>query len=161
MKVDREPSETMIAGRRSARFEFSGVGLFRAMLVTESRCHWVSFHLTASDPDGLASLVLSLDNLSLREASDRSHSMPVCIKDYASFAPAVSRGEPTRAGPRFTSVPVRIIIGTDGRVRHIHVIRASKEQKESITAALTGWRFQPLTVEGRPVEVETGVTFRF
>jgi hypothetical protein len=138
-----------------------GVGLFRAMLVAESRCHFVSFNLTTVDPDGLASLAQSLNDLSLGEPADRARSMPICLKDYATPEHLLSRIEPASARPKFTSVPVRIIIGVDGRVRHIHVIRASAEQRESITAALTGWQFRSFTMEGRPVEVETGVAFRF
>ena len=71
------------------------------------------------------------------------------------------RVEPTPAAPKFTVVPVRIIIGTDGRVRHAHVIRGSVEQRASIIAALTQWRFEPLAINGRPTEVETGMTFPF
>ena len=87
--------------------------------------------------------------------------VPVCVKNYATPEHLLSRIDPTPAGPKFTSVPVRIIIGTDGRVRHIHVIRGSAEQKEKIAAALTEWQFKPLVLEGRPVEVETGLAFRF
>jgi hypothetical protein len=87
--------------------------------------------------------------------------VPLCIKDYATPDHLVARVDLVRAGPKFTSVPVRIIIGTDGRVRHIHVIRGSAEQEEKIAAALTEWQFKPFVSEGRPVEVETGLTFRF
>jgi hypothetical protein len=161
MTLDHEPEEMTISGGHFTRLDFSGVGLYRMLLVAESRCHFVSFNLTTADPDVRASLMQSFDNLSIGEPADRALSTPICVKDYATSEHAVSRVEPVPAGPRFTSVPVRIIIGTDGRVRHIHVIRGSKEQKESITAALAGWRFEPLTVEGRPAEVETGITFRF
>ena len=161
MTVDHKPEEMTVSGARFTRLEYSGVGLFRAMLVAESRCHFVSFNLTTVDPDGLASLAQSLNDLSLGEPADRARSVPICLKVYATPEHLLSRIEPASAGPKFTSVPVRIIIGVDGRVRHIHVIRASAEQRESITAALTGWQFRSFTMEGRPVEVETGVTFRF
>jgi len=58
-------------------------------------------------------------------------------------------------------IPARIIIGTDGQARHIHVIRASAEQRISIISALTQWRFEPLVIDGMATEVETGLTFRF
>jgi hypothetical protein len=161
MTIDHQPEEMTISGARFTRLDYSGVGLFRAMLVAESRCHFLSFNLTTVDPDGRVSLAQSLNDLSLGEPAERARSMPICLKDYATPEHLLSRIDPAPAGPKFTSVPVRIIIGVDGRVRHIHVIRASAEQRGSITAALTGWQFRPFTMEGRPVEVETGVTFRF
>jgi hypothetical protein len=161
MTIDHKAEETTISGARFTRLDYSGVGLFRAMLVTESRCHFISFNLTTNDPDGRASLAQSLNDLSFGEPADRARSTPICVKDYATPEHLLSRVNPTPAGPKYTSVPVRIIIGVDGRVRHIHVIRASAEQKENITAALSAWRFRPLTMGGRAVEVETGVTFRF
>ncbi len=161
MTIDHEVEETTISGARFTRLDYSGVGLFRAMLVAESRCHFVSFNLTTNDPDVRASLAQSLNDLSMGDPADRPRPMPICVKDYATPERLLSRVNPTPAGPKYTSIPVRIIIGVDGRVRHIHVIRASAEQKESITAALSGWQFRPATIEGRAVEVETGVTFRF
>jgi hypothetical protein len=50
MKIDREPSEVRIGGKVMQRVDFSGVGLHRAMLATEIRCHLVRFNLTATEP---------------------------------------------------------------------------------------------------------------
>src|SRR5205814_8828273 len=47
------------------------------------------------------------------------------------------------AAPTGTTVPVRIIIGADGTLGHIPVIRGSAEQRTSIIAALAQWRFEP------------------
>ena len=161
MTVDREPEEMTISGGHFTRLDFSGVGLYRAVLVTESRCHFVSFNLTTADSDQRGRVARSLNALSLTEPGDPTHSVPVCIKDYATPEHLVSRMEPAPAGPKFTSVPVRIIIGADGRVRHIHVIRGSPEQKQNIAVALAEWQFTPPTMEGRSVEIETGLIFRF
>ena len=161
MTIDHEPLETTIAGRRFARLDFSGVGLFRTTLVTESRCHLVSFNFTTSDRVTLARLVLSLNDLSLSEPVGAADTFPICVKDYATAQHVRSRVEPTPAGPKFTVLPARIIIGIDGGVRHIHVIRGSAEQRASIIAALTQWRFEPPVIDGRATEVETGLTFRF
>lgn len=161
MTIDHDPLETTIAGRRFVKIDFSGVGLFRTTLITESRCHFVSFNFTTSDPATLARLVISLGDLSLDQPAGRANVFPVCVKDYATSEHVRSRIEPTPAGPKFTVVPVRIIIGTDGRVRHTHVIRGSPEQRTSIIAALTQWRFEPPVINGRPTEVETGLTFPF
>ena len=161
MMIDHEPQETTISGISFASLDFSGVGLYRTVVVAESRCHFVSLNLTTAGPDGWAGLTQSLDRLSLGEPADRVGQVPVCVKDYATPHNVISRVEPTPAAPKFTSVPVRIVIGADGRVRHIHVIRASADQRENITAALSGWQFRPFAIEGRPVEVETGIIFRF
>ena len=60
-----------------------------------------------------------------------------------------------------TRHPVRIIIGTDGAVRHAHVLRASAAQRTSIEAALAQWRFKPYRPQGEAQQVETGLVFRF
>src|SRR5262249_34334885 len=70
--VNREPEEMTISGRRFARLDFSGIGLYRTVLVTESRCHFVNFNLTSVDPNARARLVESLKHLSLGEPADRS-----------------------------------------------------------------------------------------
>jgi len=161
MTVDREPEEMTISGGHFTRLDFSGVGLYRTVLVTENRCHFVSFNLTTADPDQRKRLAQSLNGLSLAEPGDPAQPVPICLKDYATPERVVSRSDPAPAGPKFTQVPVRIIIGADGRARHIHVIRGSAEQKRNIAAALAEWQFTPPTMEGRPVEIETGLVFRF
>ncbi len=161
MKIDSGPLQTTIAGRAFSRVDFNGAGLFRAMLVTEIRCHLVSFSLTTGDPENLARLVLSLNELSSGEVIGPAEATPVCVKDYATPEHLQSRVDPSPSGPKFTVVPVRIIIGTDGQVKHIHVIRGSAEQRFSITAALTQWKFKPPTIDGKETEIETGLTFRF
>ena len=159
--IDREPQEISISGARFTRLDFSGAGLYRTALVAESRCHFVSLNLTTVGPGERASLTQRLDRLSLGEPDNLADEVPVCVKDYATPDHVISRVEPTPAAPKFTLVPVRVIIGVDGLVRHIHVIRASADQRANITAALGGWQFRPFFIEGRPVEVETGITFRF
>ena len=161
MTPDRGPLQTMIAGRTFSRVDFSGAGLYRALLVTEIRCHLVSFYLTTSDPAILTRLLFSLNDLSLGVPVGPSETIPVCVKDYITPEHLLSRVEPASAGPKFTVIPARIIIGTDGEARHIHVIRASAEQRISIISALTQWRFEPFVIDGMATEVETGLTFRF
>ena len=53
------------------------------------------------------------------------------------------------AGPQFVKVPVRIVIGSDGKVKHIHVIRAAPAQQQSIVDALAQWEFQPYRGNGQ------------
>jgi hypothetical protein len=54
---------------------------------------------------------------------------------------------------------VRIIIDRRGKVKHIHFLRALPDQAQAITDALSQWRFKPHLVDGKPVEVETGLLF--
>ena len=127
-----------------------GVGLSRVMLVAESRCHFGSFNLTTFDPDGRASLAQSLNDLPCANqpiAPSQCRFASKIMQLPSIFFRAPHRPPPAQS---LRSVPVRIIIGVDGRARNIHVIRASAEQRESITAALTGWQFRPFTVEAGP-----------
>jgi len=160
MTLDRAPSEVQIAGRRFSRVDFNGVGLYRTMLATEIRCHFVTFNLTTRDPEHLASLVQHLSNLSTAKGWDAG-SAPACIKSYAVEENLLHRVAPAAVGPKFAPIPVRVTTGTDGGVRHVHVIRASAEQRRNIEEALGQWKLKPHKINGRAVEVETGVVFEF
>ena len=46
---------------------------------------------------------------------------PACVKGYDTAENTLSKVDPVLVGPRFLTVPVRIIIGTDGRIKHTHV----------------------------------------
>lgn len=161
MTIDQEPSEANIAGHLMQRIDFSGVGLYRATFVTEIRCHFVSFNLTARSPELLADLAKSLSDLSSAAGTDATPPVPLCVKDYAVADNLLQRVEPDAVGPKFTSIPVRIVIDSEGSVKHIHVIHASDKQRRSIEEALRQWKFKPPQVDGRAVEIETGLLFRF
>jgi hypothetical protein len=157
MTIDREPEQVSVGARLGYRIDFSGVGLFRSMFAIEIRCHVVIFNLTSRDPELLASLARSLDNLdSVRK--EMPDPVPECIRDYASEN-VVHRVEPDAVGARAVSIPVRMIVATDGSVRHVHVIRASAAQRRNIEEAVRQWKFKPHVEQGHPVEVETGMTF--
>jgi hypothetical protein len=162
MTIDREPTEVKVADRLLYRVDFSGVGLYRATFATESRCHVVSFNLTSRDPGLLAELALSIDKLSsARKRESGAPAAPYCIENYAVPENLLQRVEPTPVGPKFMPIPVRIIVDTEGSVKHIHVIRAAPEQRKSIEDALRQWKFKPYRMNGRTVEIETGLVFRF
>jgi hypothetical protein len=157
MTIDREPTQVSVGGHPGYRIDFSGVGLFRSMFAIEIRCHVVTFNLTSRDPELLASLARSLDNLDpvRKEMSD---AVPECLRDYASEN-VVHRVEPDGVGAKVVSVPVRMIVATDGSVKHVHVIRASAAQRRNIEEAVRQWKFKSYVKEGHPVEVETGMMF--
>jgi TonB family protein len=161
MTIDGEPSEKNIAGHLMRRIDFSGVGLYRATFVTEIRCHFVSFNLTARSPELLANLAMSVMNLSFSKETSSPSSIPLCIKDYAVPENLLRRVEPAAAGPRFASIPVRFVVDKEGKVKDIHVIHGSDEQRKSVENALRQWAFKPPRVNGRAAEIETGLVFRF
>jgi Gram-negative bacterial TonB protein C-terminal len=161
MTIDREPTEVKVADRLLYRVDFSGVGLYRATFTTESRCHAVSFNLTSRDLQLLADLALGVDKLSSARKRDSGAPVPYCIENYAVPENLLQRVEPAPVGPKFIPIPVRIIVDTEGSVKHIHVIRATPEQRKSIEDALRQWKFKPHRLNGRAVEIETGLMFRF
>jgi protein TonB len=69
------------------------------------------------------------------------------------------RIEPDGAAAKAVSIPVRVIVATNGSVKHVHVIRASASQRRDIEEAVRQWRFKPYLKQGSPAEVETGVIF--
>jgi hypothetical protein len=158
MSIDREPTEITIGRRPAWRVDFNGVGLYRAMIIAEMRCHLVSITLTAPDPAEREALAGSLDHVSLAAGRDP----PVCIRDYAAGDQLIRKVAPKDMAPSPMPMPIpaRIIIGNDGAVRHVHVIRATDGQRQMIEQALRQWTFRPHAINGRAVEVETGLALR-
>jgi hypothetical protein len=161
MTIDRPPAEVRIAGRVFSRVDFSGVGLFRSVLTTKMRCHFVSFNLTAKTPELLADLLRSLDDLGPAGDEDVRRIDPTCIGNYAHADHLLSKIDPAAVAPSFIPIPVRMVIGSDGSVEHVHVIRATIAQRDSIERALRQWKLKPHEVDGRARKTETGVLIEF
>jgi hypothetical protein len=161
MTIDRLPSEVQIAGRRFSGVDFSGVGLFRSTLIAEIRCHFVSFNLTAKNHELLADLVLSLNRLRYAADSDIGRGDPMCIRNYADKEHLLANVDPPPIAPTLILIPVRIVIGSDGTVDHVHVICATIAQRTSIENALGQWKFKPYESERRAIQIETGLLIEF
>jgi TonB-like protein len=161
MTIDRPPSQVLVAGRVFSRVDFSGAGLFRSTLITEIRCHLVSFNLTAKSPERLSALTLSLNDIGFAGNGGAGRVDPICVSHYADAEHVVTRADPPAIGSTPASIPVRIVVGTDGSVKHVHVIRATGEQRGAIENALGRWKFKPYVVDGRAVEIETGLLIEF
>jgi hypothetical protein len=161
MTIDRQPEEATISGRPFSRVDFSGVGLFRSTWITQIRCHLVSFNLMANTREQLDFLRLSLSKIVY--AGDRAAERPdpMCMDNYATVENLVAKVDPEAAGPTFTPIPIRIIVNSDGSVKHVHVIRATMEQRNNIERALAQWKFRPREVDGRTEEIETGLLIEF
>jgi hypothetical protein len=159
-------TETKIAGRPFTFFAYwSPVAqLHWYVLATEIRCHALEFVLTSRDRKLLDSLVLEMNKMELPAEAGLAEGtgggiFPVCIKDYANGENLIVRVDPIFPEHKFNPVPVRIIIDTSGKVRHIHFLSAFPDQVKAITDAFKQWRFKPFMKDGQPVEVETGIMF--
>jgi protein TonB len=60
-------------------------------------------------------------------------------------------------------VTVRILIGSDGRVKQVAKLKATSDAffRATEQQALRHWRYKPATLDGKPVESRTTVTVRF
>ncbi len=158
-----------LGGLDFARLDYSGAGLSHIVFAAEIRCHTLIFSITASREAAAEMLVESLRKLSF--AQDRNASLsngtaarrgwPLCIPESAYRDHVAHKVDPVMTGPRYGSVPVRLIIGADGKLEHIHSIAGFPEQVKSVTDALGEWEFKPYIANGQPVDVETGLLFQF
>lgn len=152
-EFEKGPDEVKIAGRTFYRIAYKAPvsGLRWRMFTTEARCHAVTFTFTGTDPKLLDEAEKVLGNLKI--AGDG----PVCVNGYARDN-ALTRTNP-RFAQRYNTIPVRVIIDAEGKVKHAHLLSAFPEQSEAILTALRDWRFKPYVVDGKAVEVETGLVF--
>jgi hypothetical protein len=162
-------AQVKLLGINFARLDYSGAGLSHIVFAAEIRCHILIFSITASREAAAGMLVESLKKISVTEDRSASSSYetaaqrgwPLCVPESAYRNNVARRVDPVMTGPRYGSVPVRLIIGADGKLEHIHAIAGFQEQVNSVTDALAKWEFKPYIANGQPVEVETGLLFQF
>ena len=158
-----------LGGMDFTRLDYSGAGLSHIVFAAEIRCHTLIFSITASREAAAEMLVESLRKLSLMQERSASSSddtaarsgWTLCIPESGYSDHIAHKVDPVMTGPRYGSVPVRLIIGADGKLEHIHAIAGFPEQVKSVTEALAKWEFKPYIANGQPVEVETGLLFQF
>jgi hypothetical protein len=164
-QLEAPPAEVKLGNRTFVRLEYQSraAQLHWRVLAAELRCHIVEFVFTSRDPRLLDDLVQSMNGMQKPTTTStlNQNDVPVCIQDYAASPNLVRKVDPTFAGPKFTNIPARIIIGKNGMVKQVHVISAFPGQAESVKAALAQWEFKPYVGDGRPREVETGLMFSF
>ena len=162
-KVERPPTQMTIGGRSFRFFAYwsPAAGLHWYVFGTEIRCHAVEIIVSSSDTKLIQDLIQDLNAMKLppEDAQADGDTVPVCMKDYAAGQNVISRVDPVFTERRFNAIPVRIVIGKDGKVKHIHLISAFPDQAKAITDALNQWTFKPHMRNGQPVEVETGILF--
>jgi hypothetical protein len=168
LSIDPRPAEITVGGQSFLRLDYHAGGLYRVWLATELRCHVVSFNITGTDQptvdriaDYLHAMSLAQPKVQTGGISDAERTTPVCIKDYVTAQTTVHRVAPVLVDPIGLTVPVRIIIGADGKVQRTHVISATPAQRRAIEEALMDWEFMPFELMGQPTEVETGLAFEF
>jgi hypothetical protein len=164
LSIDRTPAGITIGGHDFLRLNYHAGGLYRVWLATELRCHVVSFNITGTDQATEERITDFLQAMSLPTQSNTQtaeRTPPTCMKDYVTAQTTVRRVDPLLVDLNGLTVPVRIIIGPDGKVLHVHVISATPAQRRAIEEALAQWEFKPLEPMGHPTEVETGLAFEF
>jgi hypothetical protein len=157
-RVERPPASVTIAGRSFVRLDYGSPvsDLHWSVLATQIRCHVVEFIFTSSDTRLVGNLARSLNSMKFR-LDDGAE--PVCVKDYARAENLVETADPVFAEQKYNTIPVRLIIDREGRVKHIHFLSAFPAQAQAISAAVSQWRFKPYLRNGQPAEVETGILF--
>jgi hypothetical protein len=164
-KVERLPEQITVGGRSFTFFAYwSPVAqLHWYVMATQIRCHTVELALSSRDTKLLAELMQDLNKMKLpaEDSLTGGDAFPVCIKDYANDENLIARVDPVLTEHRFNAVPVRIVIDKEGRIKHIHFLRAFPDQAKVITDALEQWKFKPYLRNGQPVEVETGIMFGY
>jgi hypothetical protein len=165
-RIERAPAGARFASHSFVRFDYASpvAKLHWRVLATEIRCHIVQFIFTSSNVRQIDALVENMKTMKLPNEAGRASGKggganPVCIKDFAHAENLIERADPVFSEPWFNPVPVRIVIDTQGRVKHIHFLSAFPEQVKNISDALSQWRFKPYVLDGRSVEVETGIVF--
>ena len=146
--VEKGDDAVRIAGRTFQRLAFKSrhTPLRWRILSTEVRCHTLTFTFSGTDAATLDAAENALSRVALRDDG------PPCVRDYARDH-VVAKTDP--AFPqRYNTIPVRVIVGADGSVKHVHLLSAFPEQSAAILTALRAWRFAP-----SEHEVETGMVF--
>lgn len=156
-EIERGPEEVTIAGRTFYRVAYGSplVGLHWRVLSTDARCHALTFTFTGGDKAALDAAERAMGGLSL----PKEREAPLCVKGYAHDDNVVEKSEPYLAARRFNTIPVRVTIDGEGRVKHVHLLSAFPDQSDAIIAALRAWRLKPYLVDGKPAEIETDLMF--
>jgi protein TonB len=58
-------------------------------------------------------------------------------------------------------VVMQAIISTEGTIENVRVLKGHRLLRGAATSAVRTWRYRPVLVDGRPVEVATIVTVTF
>ena len=160
-KIERQPVAVKLGKRSFIRFDYMSpvAELHWYTLTTQVRCHALQFQFTSRDPELLDRMVQQMKKISLPDDNAVSATTPICIRNYATADNVLQKVDPVFTGRRFNRIPVRFVIDRYGRVKYIHVLSAFPDETKAITEALMRWEFRPYRVNGKVMEVETGIVF--
>jgi len=152
-EIENGAEELNLGGRTFHRLAYTAPHshLHWRVLTTDLRCHALTFTFTGTDTAVLDAAERALAGLSL------ARSAPACVRDYAQGENLIARTDPQLTSHRFNTIPVRLLVDANGRVKHIHLLSAFPEQSQPILDALRTWRFKPYRVDGKAVPFETGI----
>lgn len=155
-KIERAPEEVTLAGRTFVRFGYTApaAGLHWRILSTDVRCHALTFTLTGNDAAALDDGERALARMSFAGGA-----APLCLDGYARGGNVVEKTDAHFTTHRYNTIPVRVVIDAEGRVKHVHVLSAFPDQADAILAALREWKFKPCVRGDEAVEIETGIVF--
>ena len=54
-----------------------------------------------------------------------------------------------------------VLFGTDGLVKNVKILSGDASLADSVSTALSDWRYAPLQLNGKPVEVDAPITVTF
>jgi len=150
-KLDSEPQPVTAGEVKFSWYSYSSpaAGLHWYVFSTPVRCHEVQFVFTSQDTKLLDQLAENLKQITMK-----LEDMPKCVANYATAQNVIYKVDPVLNDNKFNPIPARIIIGKNGKVKHVHVLSAFATQSQIVTDALLQWRFKPAETE-----IETGILF--
>jgi TonB family protein len=120
--------------------------------------------------------LLIIEDTEVKGASTTSHdsgarsasasSPPAIIPERTALARIVDRIEPeypdaAKAHHVQGSVVLDVLVGRDGRVQRLSVVRGHPRLADAATDAVRRWRFEPMIRNGRPASFKTNITLTF
>jgi TonB family protein len=120
--------------------------------------------------------LLIIEDTEVKGASTTSHdsgarsasasSPPAIIPERTALARIVDRIEPeypdaAKAHHVQGSVVLDVLVGRDGRVQRLSVVRGHPRLADAATDAVRQWRFEPMIRNGRPASFKTNITLTF
>ena len=98
----------------------------------------------------------------LVEPDTRAASPPVVVQPVKTRHVAPEYPEPARRARIVGEVVIEAVIGIDGTVTDVRVLSGpGSGLREAAARAVSGWRYRPGTVDGRPTEMPVTVRIRF
>lgn len=110
-------------------------------------------------------MTFTFDN-TLDHYRDPNGDIPVHLDERTSAVLLVKRVQPqypadARAGHIQGDVELRVIVGEDGRVQALHIIKGHPMLAPAAYNAVRQWEFKPYVENGKTLPVDTRVTMRF